>query len=96
MVPRRLGEINASTAGDERRAANADANASGKTLTLFQALSRTLDAEELSSLVRIKHGIDVGRARGGYDDVERVGGLKKMEERDTDAPTKTPKIRARL
>jgi hypothetical protein len=96
LVPRRLGEINASTAGDERRAANADANASGKTLTLFQALSRTLDAEELSSLVRIKHGIDVGRARGGYDDVERVGGLKKMEERDTDAPTKTPKIRARL
>ena len=37
-----------------------------KHLTVFEALSRTLDSEELSSLARIKYGIDLDDATSGY------------------------------
>ena len=32
----------------------------------FEALSKNLDAEELSSLVRTKLGVDLGEAEEGY------------------------------
>ena len=35
-------------------------------LTVFEALSRTLDAEELSSLARIKYGLNLDDAESGY------------------------------
>jgi hypothetical protein len=62
-----------------------------KPMTLFQSLSRTLDAEELSSLVRIKHGIDLDRSQSGYADVRRPG--REEEEKDTPGGVK---IRSRL
>ena len=37
-----------------------------KELTVFEALSRTLDSEELSSLARIKYGLDLDDAEAGY------------------------------
>ena len=72
-------------------------------LSLFQSLSRTLDAEELSSLVRIKHGIDLERSQKGYADVsrsrdedearEREGERERERERDPPSGTRS---RARL
>ena len=38
-------------------------------LTVFEALSRTLDSEELSSLARIKFGLSLDASQRGYDDV---------------------------
>ena len=35
-------------------------------LTMFEALSKSLDSEELSALVRIKLGVDVDEAKEGY------------------------------
>ena len=64
-------------------------------LSLFQSLSRTLDAEELSSLVRIKHGIDLERSQAGYADVSRPGGGDEAREQERDPPSRT-RIRARL
>jgi hypothetical protein len=43
-----------------------DGNSSAKELTVFEALSRTLDSEELSSLARIKYGLDLDDATSGY------------------------------
>ena len=40
-------------------------------LSVYEALSRTLDSEELSSLARIRHGIDWDRAKAGYEDGAR-------------------------
>ena len=37
-------------------------------LTVFEALSRTLDSEELSSLARIKFGLSLDASQRGYDD----------------------------
>ena len=64
-------------------------------LSLFQSLSRTLDAEELSALVRIKHGIDLERSQAGYADVSRPGGGDEAREQERDPPSRT-RIRARL
>ena len=64
-------------------------------LSLFQSLSRTLDAEELSALVRIKHGIDLERSQAGYADVSRPGGDDEAREQERDPPSRT-RIRARL
>tara|TARA_B110000459_G_scaffold191281_1_gene227228 strand:- start:350 stop:871 length:522 start_codon:yes stop_codon:yes gene_type:complete len=69
-------------------------NENNNRMPLFTALSRTLDAEELSSLVRIKHGIDLDRSQAGYADVQRSGGGKQEEERD--APRAGVKLRSRL
>jgi len=69
-------------------------NENNSRMPLFTALSRTLDAEELSSLVRIKHGIDLDRSQAGYADVQRSGGGKQEEERD--APRAGVKLRSRL
>ena len=50
-------------------------------MSAFAALSRTLDGEELSSLARIKFGIDLERAQGGYERGEEgEGGGGKGEE----------------
>jgi hypothetical protein len=65
-------------------------------LSLFQSLSRTLDAEELSSLVRIKHGIDLERSQAGYADVSRTGRGDEARERERDPPERGTRIRARL
>jgi len=43
-----------------------EGNTSAKELTVFEALSRTLDSEELSSLARIKYGLDLDDATSGY------------------------------
>ena len=68
-------------------------------LSLFQSLSRTLDAEELSSLVRIKHGIDLERSQAGYADVSRSGGEDETRERDRERnrdPPSGTRIRAKV
>ena len=41
-------------------------NTNVKELTVYEALSRTLDSEELSSLARVKHGLDLSDADAGY------------------------------
>jgi len=85
---------------DERVTTNGTSHARpvvGETrgLSLFQSLSRTLDAEELSALVRIKHGIDLERSQAGYADVSRPGGGDEAREQERDPPSRT-RIRARL
>ena len=66
--------------GSERSGSRSRA-AETRGLSLFQSLSRTLDAEELSALVRIKHGIDLERSQAGYADVSRPGGVTRRESR---------------
>mmetsp|Transcript_5069 Transcript_5069/g.20833 ORF Transcript_5069/g.20833 Transcript_5069/m.20833 type:complete len:278 (-) Transcript_5069:1659-2492(-) len=53
-------------------------------LSVYEALSRTLDSEELSSLARIRHGIDWDRAKAGYEDgarKKRAGGGSRRFQR---------------
>lgn len=47
-------------------------------LTVFEALSKSLDSEELSALVRIKLGVDVDEAKEGY---RRGGGSRAPQGR---------------
>ena len=86
------------TTGSERSGPDAserDPRGETRGLSLFQSLSRTLDAEELSALVRIKHGIDLERSQAGYADVSRPGGGDEAREQERDPPSRT-RIRARL
>jgi len=51
-------------------------SAASDDLTLFQSLARTLDSEELSSLARIKYGLELETAQRGYrrdEDGDRNG-----------------------
>jgi hypothetical protein len=69
----RLGDDGVATRDASQAAASSTASTNGtaeKELSMYEALSRTLDSEELSSLARIKHGIDWDRAKVGYGDVE--------------------------
>jgi hypothetical protein len=69
----RLGDDGVATRDASQAAASLTATTNGtaeKELSMYEALSRTLDSEELSSLARIKHGIDWDRAKVGYGDVE--------------------------
>ena len=97
-----LDDAGANARGSPSRDEPGASEASGG-LSLFQSLSRTLDAEELSSLVRIKHGIDLERSQKGYADVsrsrdedearEREGEREREWERDPPSGTRS---RARL
>ena len=97
-----LDDAGANARGSPSRDEPGASEASGG-LSLFQSLSRTLDAEELSSLVRIKHGIDLERSQKGYADVsrsrdedearEREGERERERERDPPSGTRS---RARL
>lgn len=88
-------DANASRGGASGGETGADAYEPPRGLSLFQSLSRTLDAEELSSLVRIKHGIDLERSQAGYADVSRTRRGDEARERERDPPSGT-RIRARL
>ena len=75
----RLGDDGVATRDASQAAASSTASTNGtaeKELSMYEALSRTLDSEELSSLARIKHGIDWDRAKVGYKDGD-VEGKKK-------------------
>ena len=63
----------------------------GRKLSMFEALSKSLDSEELSSLVRIKLGVDVDEAKEGYR--SKVGGKVGREDREgqTDTMGETPR-----
>ena len=67
----RLGDDGMATRDASQAAASSTVPTNGtaeKELSMYEALSRTLDSEELSSLARIKHGIDWDRAKVGYKD----------------------------
>ena len=51
---------------DDGRAIRVRDPSNAKELTVYEALSRTLDSEELSSLARVKHGLDLSDADAGY------------------------------
>eukprot|EP00873_Tetraselmis_striata_P034687 jgi/Tetstr1/454951/TSEL_041812.t1 len=56
------------------RQQDADGNRLAEAPSQFEALSKVLDADELSALVRTKLGIDVEEAQSGYK--ERLGGQR--------------------
>ena len=60
-------------------------------LSLCSSRCRALDAEELSALVRIKHGIDLERSQAGYADVEAEGDEAREQERDPPSRTRNPR-----
>ena len=67
----RLGEDGAARTDASQAAATTTTNGVERELSVYEALSRTLDSEELSSLARIRHGIDWDRAKAGYEDGAR-------------------------
>ena len=69
----RLGEDGAARTDASQAAATTTTTTNGveRELSVYEALSRTLDSEELSSLARIRHGIDWDRAKAGYEDRAR-------------------------
>ena len=69
----RLGEDGAARTDASQAAAATTTTTNGveRELSVYEALSRTLDSEELSSLARIRHGIDWDRAKAGYEDGAR-------------------------